>query len=65
MKKILSIFMVVLRFPVECGQQKEEKMVTTTDDKKQAITIKHTEWEIKLNKPAKKLLYLERLISYG
>lgn len=43
MKKILSIFMVVLRFPVECGQQKEEKMVTTTDDKKQAITIKHAE----------------------
>ena len=43
MKKILSIFMVVLLFAVECGQQKEEKKVTTIEDKKQTITIKHTE----------------------
>ncbi|MBS9801818.1 hypothetical protein J4052_02355 [Bacillus toyonensis] len=63
MKKILSIFMVVLRFPVECRQQKEEKMVTTTDDKKQAITIKHAEWEINLDKPAKKVAVCNANIS--
>jgi iron complex transport system substrate-binding protein len=58
MKKIFSIFMVVLLFPVECGQQKEEKKVKTTEDKKQAITIKHAEGETKLDKPAKKVVVL-------
>ena len=50
--------MVVLLFAVECGQQKEEKKVTTIEDKKQTITIKHTEGETKLDKPAKKVAIL-------
>ena len=36
---------------------------TKTDDKKQAITIKHAEGETKLDKPAKKLLYLSGYIQ--
>ena len=54
MKKILSIFIVVLLFAVGCGQQKEEKKETKADNKNQAITIKHAEGETKLDKPAKK-----------
>ena len=42
MKKILSIFIVVLLFAVGCGQQKGEKE-TKADNKNQAITIKHAE----------------------
>ena len=42
MKKILSIFIVVLLFAVGCGQQKRRKE-TKADNKNQAITIKHAE----------------------
>ncbi|MDM5156708.1 iron-siderophore ABC transporter substrate-binding protein [Bacillus sp. DX1.1] len=59
MKKVVSIFMVILLFVVGCGQQKEEKKEVKTDDKKQAITIKHAEGETKLDKPAKKIVVLE------
>ena len=59
MKKVLSIFMVILLFVVGCGQQKAEKKEVKTDDKKQAITIKHAEGETKLDKPAKKVVVLE------
>ncbi|AZQ49401.1 iron ABC transporter substrate-binding protein [Bacillus albus] len=58
MKKFLSIFTVVLLFAVECGQQKEEKKVKTTDNTKQAITIKYAEGETKFDKPAKKFVVL-------
>lgn len=63
MKKILSIFIVVLLLAVGCGQQKEEKKETKTDDKKQTITIKHAEGETKLDKPAKKVVVLEWVYS--
>lgn len=36
----------------------EDKKVTTIEDKKQTITIKHTEGETKLDKPAKKVAIL-------
>ncbi|MED2917180.1 iron-siderophore ABC transporter substrate-binding protein [Bacillus sp. AR8-1] len=63
MKKILSIFIVVLLFAVGCGQQKEEKKETKADNKNQAITIKHAEGETKLDKPAKKVVVLEWVYS--
>lgn len=36
---------------------------TKADNKNQAITIKHAEGETKLDKPAKKLLYLSGYIQ--
>lgn len=63
MKKIISIFIVVLLFAVGCGQQKEEKKETKADNKNQAITIKHAEGETKLDKPAKKVVVLEWVYS--
>ncbi|EML9734272.1 TPA: iron-siderophore ABC transporter substrate-binding protein [Bacillus cereus] len=63
MKKILSIFIVILLFAVGCGQQKEEKKETKADNKNQAITIKHAEGETKLDKPAKKVVVLEWVYS--
>ena len=62
MKKILSIFIVVLLFAVGCGQQKRRKE-TKADNKNQAITIKHAEGETKLDKPAKKVVVLEWVYS--
>ena len=63
MKKIISIFIVVLLFAVGCGQQKEEKKETKADNKNQAITIKHAEGETKLDKPTKKVVVLEWVYS--
>ncbi|MGX5388066.1 ABC transporter substrate-binding protein [Bacillus thuringiensis] len=63
MKRIISIFIVVLLFAVGCGQQKEEKKETKADNKNQAITIKHAEGETKLDKPAKKVVVLEWVYS--
>lgn len=63
MKKLISIFIVVLLFAVGCGQQKEEKKETKADNKNQAITIKHAEGETKLDKPAKKVVVLEWVYS--
>ncbi|MGA5661416.1 ABC transporter substrate-binding protein [Bacillus bombysepticus] len=63
MKKLISIFIVVLLFAVGCGQQKEEKKETKADNKNQAITIKHAEGETKLDKPAKKVVLLEWVYS--
>ncbi|MFB6585592.1 ABC transporter substrate-binding protein [Bacillus thuringiensis] len=63
MKRIISIFIVILLFAVGCGKQKEEKKETKAENKSQAITIKHAEGETKLDKPAKKVVVLEWVYS--